>query len=312
MERSTNDANRLLACVVGIYVLRDSERQEPGAGAAGGPQFKAEVEEWWESPALWRREIHSTSFTQTLVVNGSRTYEQDFGDVFPELLRNLTVELVDTVPRFDQLAALHQRVERPDGKSGQIRARWEIPGSDGTVRKTIAASLAISRETGLMMYGGDIDWDVSLHEFSDFHGKRIARLLTAQSKGGPRLAARIALLEDLPAADKGLFTIKKSTPQKLQLRVQVVPEPDLRKLIVAAPAPNWPPISSGPASGAMIMRVVVDRSGRVRSVDDFFSDNPSLQSAAEDGVMLWRFRPFKVSGVPVQVISTITLPFHLE
>jgi len=48
-----------------------------------------------------------------------------------------------------------------------------------------------------MMYGGDIDWDVSLHDFADFRDKQIARRLTAQSKGGPQLTAQITLLEDL-------------------------------------------------------------------------------------------------------------------
>ncbi len=31
----------------------------------------------------------------------------------------------------------------------------------------------------------------------------------------------------------------------------------------------------------MVMRVVVDRAGQVRSIDDFFSDNPGLQHTAE-------------------------------
>jgi hypothetical protein len=39
------------------------------------------------------------------------------------------------------------------------------------------------------------------------------------------------------------------------------------------------------------MRVVVDREGKVRSVDDFFSDNPGLQQAAQEQLLKWHFRP---------------------
>lgn len=276
------------------------------------PQYAAEVEEWWQSPTVWRREFHSAAFTQSLIVNGNKVQEKDAGPVFPELLRNLTVELVDAVPRFDQLAALHQTVIKPDGKPGQIRAKWTIPGNNGTTTKDIQASIAISRETGLMVYGGDIDWDVALHDFADFHGKQIARRLTAQSQGGPRLTAQITLLEDLAPADSKLFLINKPTPYEKQLRVVVIPEMTLRKLGLKMPAPHWPDIPSGARTGAMVMRVVLDREGKVQSVDDFFSDNPGLQRAATEQIMKWRFRPYRDHGAPVQVISTLTFPFTLN
>lgn len=276
------------------------------------PQYDAEVEQWWQSPMVWRREFRSAAFSQTLIVNGNKVQEEDSGPVFPELLRNLTVELVDPVPRLDQLAALHQTAMKPDGKPGQIRAKWTIPGTDGTTTKDIQASFAISRETGLMVYGGDIDWDVALHDFSDFHGKQIARRLTAQSKGGPQLTAQVTLLEDLDAADAKLFVIHKATPQKKRLRVVVIPELTLRKLGRVMPAPHWPDVPTGARTGAMVMRVVVDREGNVRSVDDFFSDNPGLQQAAQEQLMKWHFRPYLDHGAPVQVISTLTFSFALN
>lgn len=60
------------------------------------------------------------------------------------------------------------------------------------------------------------------------------------------------------------------------------------------------------------MRVVVDREGNVRSVDDFFSDNPGLQQAAQEQLLKWHFRPYLDHGAPVQVISTLTFSFTLS
>jgi hypothetical protein len=272
------------------------------------PQWNADVEYWWQSPTVWRREFHSANFSQTLIMNNGKVFEQNTGTVFPELLRNLTVELVDTIPRFDQLAALHQQVQTIDGAPGQIRTRWTIPGTDGTTTKNINASIAITRDTGLFVYGGDIDWDAALHDLADFHGKQISRRITAQASGGPTLTATVNVLEDLKP-DAKLFKIKKATPYKDQLRVVVVPELELRKLALDTPAPTWPDVSSGPLTGAMVMRVVVDRQGNVRSVDDYFSDNKSLQASAQAQIIKWRFHPFLDHGVPVQVISTMTFPF---
>ena len=272
---------------------------------AGDPQWNASVEEWWQSPTEFRREFHSAQFSQVLIVHGGKVEEHDTGPVFPELLRNLTSELTVIVPRYDQLAALHQAVDVPDGKPGQIVARWEIPGTDGVVTKAINASVAVSRQTGLFTYGGDLDWDVALHDFADFHGEPIARRLTAQSGRGPTLTARITLLEDLGTPAPGLFRVAKATPFQQQLRVVVVPETEMRQLLVSSPRPQWP---AGVAAGAIVMRIVVDRTGQVRSVDDFYSDDPAAQPVAEAAVLQWRFRPYLDHGAPAQVISTVTLP----
>lgn len=272
---------------------------------AHDPQWTATVEEWWQSPTTYRRAFHSAAFTQTLVVNGRNTEERNDGPVFPELLRNLTTELVTTVPRFDQLAALHQTVQQPDGAPGQIVAKWEIAGGDGSVSKAIQASVAVSRQTGLFTYGGDLDWDVALHDFAEFHGVQVARRLTAQAGHGPTLTARITLLEDLGTSTTGLFRVRRPTPLRQQLRVLVVPERELRRQLVTQVSPQWP-ASTRP--GAMVMRVVVDRAGQVRSVDDFYSDDAAAQPAAEAAVLQWRFRPWLDGGAPVQVISTLTLP----
>lgn len=277
------------------------------------PQWDAEVEEWWSSPTRYKQVFHSARFSQTLIVDGSKTEETISGPVFPELLRNLTVELTNPIPRLDELAALHLTVTPPDGTPGQIVTRYRIPTTDGAgVNGSMDASVAIDRKTGLMIYGGNLDWDVALHDFVPFHDLQVPRRLTAQTQGGPRLTAQMTLLEDLSAADAKLIRVTKKTPAAKLLRVVVVPEPELRKLALDTPAPHWPDMAEGALSGTMTMRVVVDRSGQVQSIDNFFSDNPGLQAAAEKQLLGWRFRPYLDHGAPVQVISTLTFRYEVN
>jgi hypothetical protein len=273
-------------------------------------QWDAEVEEWWSSPTRYKRTFHCGRFSQTIIVDGAKTQETDSGPVFPELLRNLTVELTNPIPRLDELAALHLSVTPPDGTPGQIVTRYKIPTTDGAgITASMDASVALDRQTGLMVYGGNLDWDVALHDFAPFHNLQVPRRLTAQTQGGPRLTAQITLLEDLSPAEASLIRVTRPTPARQQLRVVVVPEPELRKLTLNTPAPHWPNLDEGAASGTMTMRVVVDRSGQVQFVDNFFPNNPALEAAAEQQLLNWRFRPYIDDGAPVQVISTLTFAY---
>jgi hypothetical protein len=227
--------------------------------------------------------------------------------------RNLTVELTSPIPRLDELAALHLSVASPDGTPGQIVTRYKIPTTDGAgVHGSMDASVAIDRQTGLMVYGGNLDWDVALHDFAPFHNLQVARRLTAQTQGGPRLTAQMTLLEDLASGDAALIHVTRPTPAAKQLRVVVVPEPELRKHALETPVLHWAATSEGKPAGIMTMRVVVDRSGQVQSIDNFFADNPALQSAAEQQLLHWHFRPYLDHGAPVQVISTLTFAYDLN
>ena len=276
------------------------------------PQWDAQVEEWWTSPTHYKRTFHAARFSQTLIVDGAKTQDTDAGPVFPELLRNLTVELTDPIPRLDELAALHLSVTPPDGTPGQIVTAYKIPTTDGAgVTASMDASVAIDRQTGLMVYGGNLDWDVALHDFAPFHSLQVPRRLTAQTQGGPRLTAQITLLEDLSAQDARVIHVTEPTPRAQQLRVVIVAEPVLRKLALDTPAPHWPDMAQGALSGTMTMRVVVDRSGQVQSIDNFFSNNPGLQDPAEKQLLHWRFHPYLDHGAPVQVISTLTFRYQV-
>ncbi len=286
-----------------LLAIASEERQHD-------PQWNAQIEEWWQSPTLWRREIRSQNFTQTLVVNGTQVYEQDSATFFPEWLRNLAVELVDPVPagELDRIRGLHDEIAKPGGGRGQVNASWTIQGSDGKTSKTIGAGLAFFNDSGLLMYGDDINWDFDFHDYKEFHGQQIARTISA---GSPEVTAKISILEDLNGPDPKLFSIETPTPSAHQIQSLVIPEMELRKLVVTAPEPHWPDMSAGALTGAMVMRVVVDREGKVQTIDSFVSDNQGFEQTAREQLKAWRFQPYLEHGVPVQVISTLTFPFSV-
>src|SRR5215470_5431557 len=56
------------------------------------------VEMFWAAPERWRRTIQSDDFSQTLVVNGDKVFEEDSNPYFPLGLQTLVTAMVDPKP----------------------------------------------------------------------------------------------------------------------------------------------------------------------------------------------------------------------
>jgi hypothetical protein len=75
---------------------------------------------------------------------------------------------------------------------------------------------------------------------------------------------------------------------------------------------SWPTIQNGSLEGNVTGWIVVDRAGNVREMDGMVSENSAVDETGREAIMKMRFKPFLVSGIPVQVISQFTLPFKTK
>ena len=69
------------------------------------------------------------------------------------------------------------------------------------------------------------------------------------------------------------------------------------------------PLQDGVLEGNVTTEVVVDREGRVRDISSIVSENSGINDAGRHQVAAMRFAPFLLNGVPVQVMSQVTVPF---
>ncbi len=279
-------------------MLAPSLERDKGSGRTG------EVEIWWAGPGEWRREVRSPEFHQIEIVNGTKDWQKNEGDYFPEWLRETAVALVKPVPDLDMLL---KRVTTADVKTlmGSTYLSWMTMGSDGTVSQGIGASFAITDSTGLELYGGDVGWDGSFNDYQGFHGRMVARTV---SNGSPEVTAKVTVLEDLDDTPPGFFDAGVSGSDPI-LQTQVVDELAVRKNLFPVEAVVWPPLENGPLEGASITDVVLDREGQVREVGVAVTDNPGVSDIFLKYVQTMRFKPYVVDGLPVQVVTTITIPF---
>lgn len=262
-----------------------------------------EIEIWWKSPTEWKREVRCPEFHQIAVVNGTHEWQKNDGDYFPAWLRNIAVELIEPVPRLDEV--LQQ------AKNGEVRRllgmthfSWVIMSSNGTVQKTIGAGIAVSDQTGLLLYGGGSGWGGQFKDYKDFHGRMVPTVVSA---GSPEVTAKVLTLEDLRKVPSDFFTGSGNDVDLI--RTVIVDEPSLRENLVTPDSVNWPPLKDGPLEGALTTEVVVDRAGKVRDVGTIITDNPGISAAAREAISEMRFKPFLLNGAPVQVVSRITMPF---
>ena len=68
-----------------------------------GESSETQIEIDWISPSQWRRTIHSEDFSQTLIVNQDKVFEENSDDYFPVGLRSLVAAMVDPDSRVNAL-----------------------------------------------------------------------------------------------------------------------------------------------------------------------------------------------------------------
>lgn len=263
------------------------------------------IEIWWSSPTQWRREVRSPGFHQIDIFNGPREWQKNEGDYFPEWLREVAVALIDPVPDLDHV------LEQARGGEvkrifGQIAFSWVIFSTDGTVKKSMGAGISLDEKTGLLMFGTGFGWSGDYKDYKSFHGRMVGR--TVES-GSPQVTAKITTLEDLGEAPPNLFDTETGGGDQSLLKTVLLEETELRKYLLTKDPVSWPSLRDGPLEGIITTEIVVDREGKVRQIASILSDNPGLSEDAGRAIVKMRFKPYLQNGVPVQVVSRITMPF---
>jgi len=64
--------------------------------------------------------------------------------------------------------------------------------------------------------------------------------------------------------------------------------------------------------GSVILTAVITEDGQVRSLKIINSSNPLLESGVLEMIQNWRYKPTRLNGEPVEVMTTITVNFTLD
>ena len=82
--------------------------------------------------------------------------------------------------------------------------------------------------------------------------------------------------------------------------------------LLSGPKPSYPTLASlTRTQGNVVMQVVISKKGTVEHLD-VIKGHRLLRSAAKNAVRTWRYRPYKIGGVPVEVATIVSVDFSLH
>jgi len=99
-------------------------------------------------------------------------------------------------------------------------------------------------------------------------------------------------------------------PPALQ-RVRISPGVT-KGLLIFRVEPTYPPLAQqARIQGVVVLTAIIDKGGNIQHLQ-VVSGHPLLVPAAIEAVKQWRYKPFLLSGQPVEVETTVTVSFHVR
>lgn len=281
--------------------------------ATSDPAFVAEVEIWWAAPDKWRRSIKSPNFSQLAIRNGAKYYESNSPqDFLPYWLYSLTTIATDPVPK-EALATVAADNDKPNC------GNWEVPHGTGDETFSTYASMCFNADGTVSQYFGSPD-SRQIGVYTRFGGKQVPQVFRVWPGGRPEVTATVSAIEPLKSPDvtasadiHTLFDSPQDTNYAARLRFVNVQGSELVPAESPARAPiAWPASFIFPLRGVIAAEVAIDRDGNLRDILSVISKNQGLHDGLRAQMKDWKFKPYLVDGAPVEVVTTLEIPFHLE
>ena len=104
-------------------------------------------------------------------------------------------------------------------------------------------------------------------------------------------------------------TSQAAPPAQAQKPHRVRVKEDVQKAkLVHMVSPVYPPLSEKRVDGTVVLRVVIGKSGAVKSAR-YVSGPTNLMKSVTDAVLQWRYKPTLMNGVPIEVETTVSAVF---
>ncbi len=265
------------------------------------PNDRVEVEMSWVAPDKWKRRIQSQEFSQTLIVNGDKVFEQDSSDYVPLAIEVLTSAMVSPQTVLDSY--------RP-GDFARTKANG-LTDESGKVCFSVNGKMCGMSRNGLAEFVGAAGRSLEFTDYRKFKGERVARLLIYRIDHGDSWQARINTLGELQHHDEAAFQIENPTEKPNQIRALVIQEVELRGLAQQPLEIIWPQVlEDNNTTGETSYYVSLDRSGQVREVLPLSVAIERADDSARRQILKWKFKPVLRDGVPVQAESILNFSFN--
>jgi len=265
------------------------------------PNEHVDIEMSWVAPDKWKRTIRSQEFSQTLIFNGDKVFEQDSDDYFPLGIQVLATAMVDPRPIVGAVRSGDPVRTKANGASDE----------SGRVCFSPNSKMCLTTRYGLAEFVGAPGRSVDFTDYKKFKGKRVARMLTYQIDPGDSLQARVITIGEFESHDESQFSVPDPTPKSKQIRSVIVPESELRASALQPMEIIWPQVlEDSQTTGETSYYVSLDRSGQVREVFPISVAVERADDSARRQIAKWKFNPMVRDGVAVQAEGFLNFHFN--
>ena len=288
---------------------------------AGKPKEKGDFEEFWIGSKKDRISYTSPSFTQTDYLLGTqrlRTGMSQWPPLAEQLVRHT---LVHPMPS-------------PGALAGATLTK-EPKHIAGALLSCVTVTVPVSKHPAepapmparpLYCFASDSEHDAPFLRFAssagssfetsfddpiEFDRHSVARELHIVHEGKPFLNIHVETLEPLQQSQNGSFTPPPDASEALPQRIRISAAAAQGLLLEGVP-PIYPLLSEHAGTqGTVILEIVIGVNGRLREATVLSTPSKDLGVAAIDAVRRWTYKPYLLSGEPVQVLTEVKMAFHL-
>jgi len=251
--------------------------------------------------------------------------ESGQGDIVVYLPRELPVTIEATVEQSGahQIVAdpsLPLKVDHQPGPGGEVRAQCSLNGGGDVLRLRADAGNIVLRfadPAAAMLYTQQ-----QMEQLHDQIEQQVQSMLNSEALAQ---VARETAQENIQQAMQKAEQQEQAAEQeeggfeRLAMRlermwwgdVHVDADTQEKKILVRV-APDYPDVArQAGVEGTVALRVEIGQDGSVQDVEPI-SGPPLLERAAAEAVAKWRYAPTLVDGNPVNVITTVSVEFHLK
>jgi hypothetical protein len=278
---------------------------------------RTEFEEEWISPSKWRRTIRSSSFSQTIIVNGEKHFEKTDGDYFPVGLQILSQALFQPIPD-ELLEALGHSKVKINFYGGAVHGA-NMCDSDTERTGTPPSLSSFMVEVCFSGTPPSISkihypfYDITLKDRQPFAKLSVARQIIAGENESLEWDADVTELTAIAEVDESLFEVTEDTPENHRFKVLEISGADFQKQFGDMPRELSLPVADGKQrSGVVTAFLSIDQGGHVAEVWASSDQGTAISEAARQEIQKWKFGDRKQSERMVQLETFLVLPFKTQ
>lgn len=282
--------------------------------AKGNPTQKGTFEEWWAAPNQYKITFDRPGHKFALYVTPKGSYSAGSNEMQSSEFQ-LEKWLLDPVP--EKVDPKTTRLIRKTEKSGKMKFDCVevIPLPHGGFVNGESWIYCLSKERPILRFAENMSNEGILYRsIARIQGHFLGQDLTISQNGVPVVTTHLISGEVLTHRDDSLFALPPEAKGHLHPTLTIAN--GLPTVVegrhIGGRVPVYPSVAKiENQQGTVELRGLIGTDGKIHKLKVISSPSLLLSRSAVDAVKTWRYKPFTLGGIPVQVETTINIVFSL-